>query len=189
VPTSSDNEHSFVGKNEILTARFPDSSLSINAELVRASTKADVALVKINIPQKLSHVELAPTDNVVAQGAPITVLGYPGTSAEVVAIIRSQEAGSISSRREQIPDPTVTPGVVSLVGRPRQDMDNATIIGTMGDAYQLTAGATAGNSGGPVFDANGKVIAIFTYGSSETENTTWAVPIQYGRALLDVQQQ
>jgi serine protease Do len=189
VPTSSDNEHSFVGKNEILTARFPDSSLSINAELVRASTKADVALVKINIPQKLSHVELAPTDNVVAQGAPITVLGYPGTSAEVVAIIRSQEAGSISSRREQIPDPTVTPGVVSLVGRPRQDMDNATIIGTMGDAYQLTAGATAGNSGGPVFDANGKVIAIFTYGSSQTENTTWAVPIQYGRALLDVQQQ
>jgi len=189
VPTSTDTEHSFVGKNEILTARFPDSSLSINAELVRASTKADVALVKINIPQKLSHVELAPTDNVVAQGAPITVLGYPGTSAEVVAIIRSQEAGSISSRREQIPDPTVTPGVVSLVGRPRQDMDNATIIGTMGDAYQLTAGATAGNSGGPVFDANGKVIAIFTYGSSETENTTWAVPIQYGRALLDVQQQ
>src|SRR3984957_15933809 len=189
VPTSTDTEHSFVGKNEILTARFPDSSLSINAELVRASTKADVALVKISIPQKLSHVELAPTDNVVAQGAPITVLGYPGTSAEVVAIIRSQEAGNLRSRREQIPDPTVAPGVVSLVGRPRQDMDNATIIGTMGDAYQLTAGATAGNSGGPVFDSNGKVIAIFTYGSSETENTTWAVPIQYGRALLDVQQQ
>jgi serine protease Do len=189
VPTSTDTEHSFVGKNEILTARFPDSSLSINAEMVRASTKADVALVKINIPQKLSHVELAPTDNIVAQGAPITVLGYPGTSAEVVAIIRSQEAGNLRSRREQIPDPTVTPGVVSLVGRPRQDMDNATIIGTMGDAYQLTAGATAGNSGGPVFDANGKVIAIFTYGSSQTENTTWAVPIQYGRALLDVQQQ
>jgi S1-C subfamily serine protease len=117
------------------------------------------------------------------------VLGYPGTSAEVVAIIRSQEGGNLSSRREQIPDPTVTPGVVSLVGRPRQDTDNATIIGTMGDAYQLTAGVTAGNSGGPVFDSNGKVIAILTYGSSETETTTWAVPIQYGRALLDVQQQ
>jgi serine protease Do len=189
VPTSNDTEHSFVGKNEILTARFPDSSLSINAEMVRASTKADVALVKINIPQKLRHVELAPSDSVVGQGAPITVLGYPGTSAEVVAIIRSQEAGNIVSRREQIPDPTVTPGVVSLVGRPRMDTDNATIIGTMGDAYQLTAGATAGNSGGPVFDANGKVIAIFTYGSSQTENTTWAIPIQYGRALLDVQQQ
>jgi S1-C subfamily serine protease len=189
VPTSSDTERAFVGKNEILTARFPDSSLSINAELVRASTKADVALMKISIPQKLGHVELAPSDNVVAQGAPITVLGYPGTSAEVVAIIRSQEGGNLSSRREQIPDPTVTPGVVSLVGRPRQDTDNATIIGTMGDAYQLTAGVTAGNSGGPVFDSNGKVIAILTYGSSETETTTWAVPIQYGRALLDVQQQ
>jgi serine protease Do len=189
VPTSSDSEHSFVGRNEILTARFPDSSLSINAELVRASTKADVALVKISIPQKLGHVELAPTDNIVAQGAPITVLGYPGTSAEVVAIIRTQEAGNLSMRREQIPDPTVTPGVVSLVGRPRQDTDSATIIGSMGDAYQLTAAVTAGNSGGPVFDSSGKVIAILTYGSSETENTTWAVPIQYGRALLDVQQQ
>jgi S1-C subfamily serine protease len=189
VPTSSNNERSFVGKNEILTARFPDSSLSINAEMVRASTKADVALVKISIPQKLSHVELASADNVVAQGAPITVLGYPGTSAETLAIIRTQEAGNLSSRREHIPDPTVTPGVVSLVGRSRTDSGDVTIFGQMGDAYQLTAGATAGNSGGPVFDASGKVIAIFTYGSTETENTTWAVPIQYGRALLDVQQQ
>ncbi len=188
--TSNNHERSSSSvRTKILTARFPDSSLSINADMLRASTKADVALVKISIPQKLSHVELAAPDNVVAQGAPITVLGYPGTSAETLAIIRTQEAGNLSSRREHIPDPTVTPGVVSLVGRSRQDTGDVTIFGQMGDAYQLTAGATAGNSGGPVFDANGKVIAIFTYGSTETENTTWAVPIQYGRALLDVQQQ
>ena len=189
VPTNDLNTPAFIGKDEVLTARFPDSTLSVNAELVRASTKADGALVKINIPQKLGHVELAPIDNVVAQGAPITVLGYPGTSADVVAFIKTQEAGHIGNLTERIPDPTVTPGVVSLLGRGRTETGDATIVSEMGDAYQLTAGATAGNSGGPVFDASGKVIAIFTYGSSETENTTWAVRIQYGRALLDAQQQ
>jgi putative serine protease PepD len=189
IPTNDLNTPSFIGKDEVLSARFPDSTLSVNAELVRASTKADVALVKISIPQKLSHVELAPVDNVVSQGAPITVLGYPGTSADVVAFIKTQEAGHIGNLTERIPDPTVTPGVVSLLGRGRTETGDATIVSEMGDAYQLTAGATAGNSGGPVFDASGKVIAIFTYGSSETENTTWAVRIQYGRALLDAQQQ
>jgi serine protease Do len=188
-PASDNDGPTFIGKDEMLTARFPDSTLSVNGELVRASTKADVALVKINIPQKLGHVELAPVDNVVSQGAPITVLGYPGTSADVVAFIKTQEAGHIGNLTERIPDPTVTPGVVSLVGRAREETGDATIVSEMGDSYQLTAGATAGNSGGPVFDSNGKVVAIFTYGSSETENTTWAVRIQYGRALLDAQQQ
>jgi S1-C subfamily serine protease len=189
VATNNGDERSFVGKNEVLTVRFPDSSMTINAELVRSSMVADVALLKISAPQKLSHVELATPDDVVAQGAPITVLGYSGTLAEAAAIAQTQQAGNLRSRLEQVPDPTVTSGVVSLVRRRPRDTDSITVIGSWSDAYQLTAGASAGNIGGPVFDATGMVIAIFTHGPSGTESTNWAVPIRYGRALLDVQQQ
>ena len=186
IRTNKDPSNAFFGKNEGINARFPGSSLSIAADLVRPSTVADVALVKINSPQKLDHVELA-EDHSVAQGAPITVLGYPGTSTETFAVIRTQEAGVMGSRVEQIPEPTVTPGVVSLLGRAREEVGGVTVVATLGDVYQLTAGAAAGNSGGPVFDTNGKVVAIFTFGSPRRETTTWAVPIHYGRDLFEVQ--
>jgi S1-C subfamily serine protease len=56
----------------------------------------------------------------------------------------------------------------------------------MGDVYQLTVPSSAGNSGGPVFDAAGNVVGLFTYGTRR-ETTTYAVPIKYGRGLFQVQ--
>lgn len=59
----------------------------------------------------------------------------------------------------------------------------------MGDVYQLTTSETgAGNSGGPVFDKDGNVIAIFT--SDTTDGSTaisFAVPIRYGIELMKTQ--
>ena len=50
--------------------------------------------------------------------------------------------------------------------------------------YQLTVNATAqGNSGGPVFDDQGLVIAIYTWGN---QRLSGAVPIRYGIELMGV---
>jgi S1-C subfamily serine protease len=60
----------------------------------------------------------------------------------------------------------------------------------MGDTYQMSINSTgAGNSGGPVFNTNGKVIGLFTYGRSFAGDATvtYAVPIRHGRALLNPQ--
>jgi S1-C subfamily serine protease len=56
----------------------------------------------------------------------------------------------------------------------------------MGDVYQLTVNSTgSGNSGGPVFNDRGEVVAIFyagrAYGGAQV---TFAVPIRYALALL-----
>ena len=56
----------------------------------------------------------------------------------------------------------------------------------IGDVYQLTANATgAGNSGGPVFNTQGKVIGLFFAGAEfGGANVTFAIPISYGREIM-----
>ena len=64
-----------------------------------------------------------------------------------------------------------------------------TTVSVIGDAYQLQINTTgAGNSGGPVFDDHGRVIAIFFAGLRDVQGTavTFAVPIRYGQELMGV---
>lgn len=171
------------GELEVL---FPGNPISTRASVERISSQADVAIIKINTQQPLTAVQLA-TDNVVKVGERVTVLGYPGFSTETVAFVRSHEIGQSATKRQRIPEPTVTDGVVSQISPPRQDRGDVTTIGTMGDVYQLTVPSGAGNSGGPTFNSAGKVIGVFTYGLNGRETTTFAVPIKYGRDLMQVQ--
>jgi S1-C subfamily serine protease len=51
----------------------------------------------------------------------------------------------------------------------------------------LTINSTgAGNSGGPVIDTNGRVVAIFTLGIQRDVQISGAVPIRYGMELMSV---
>ena len=177
----------YEGKNEKLTMRFPNSRLSVEGRLVRASTDADVALGKIDSLQQLSFAEMA-SDNVIKVGEHVTVLGYPGFSAKTIALLTTIEAGQVHQREEIIPQPTVTDGLVARLGSGEQQQGVATTVGDMGDVYQLSVATGEGNSGGPVFDAAGKVIGLFTYRRGNRETTTFAVPIKYARDLLQVQQ-
>jgi S1-C subfamily serine protease len=44
-----------------------------------------------------------------------------------------------------------------------------------------------GNSGGPMFDDQGRVTAIFTLGRHMDVNISGAIPIRYGMELMGVQ--
>jgi S1-C subfamily serine protease len=57
----------------------------------------------------------------------------------------------------------------------------------MGTVYELSDNSTGhGNSGGPVFNAQGQVIGLFTYGMQTAGATvTFAVPIHFARDLID----
>ncbi|MBV9249105.1 MAG: FHA domain-containing protein, partial [Acetobacteraceae bacterium] len=84
--------HEFESRNDLLEIRFPGSILSISAHLIRYSTVADVAEIKIDTQQTLATVGLAQDDNVKV-GEKVTVLGYPAFSTQAIAVIQSAEAG------------------------------------------------------------------------------------------------
>ncbi len=178
------------GRNEALDVRFPENRLSFAARLVRASTDADVAVIRIDAPQKLESAELADPGYAVSVGEPITVLGYPGISEDKTAVVLTSEGGQLRKHQENVPQPTVTEGIIAKLGTGLQQQGGVTTMSDLGDTFQLTVLATGhGNSGGPVFNSAGKVIGLFTYSTAnaELERVTFAVPIKYGRDIMQLQ--
>jgi S1-C subfamily serine protease len=53
--------------------------------------------------------------------------------------------------------------------------------------YQLDIFAGPGDSGGPVLNSSGKVIALLSLGSASAEHVSFAVPVSYVRELLQPQ--
>lgn len=179
----------FVGRNDSLEVIFPNSRLGINGNLVRVSNDSDAALIKIDSPQTLQKVELAET-NEVSVGERAVVLGYPSVAAKTYAISEVIERGVFKTNTEIVPQPYVTEGIVATVSRKLEvQRGGVTMGGAQGNVIQLTINATGpGNSGGPVFNAAGKVVGLFTYSfSSAGAHASGAVPIEYGRALFRTQ--
>lgn len=179
----------FDGRAETIGVRFAGESVSSEARLVRTSADADVALIRIEVPETLRPVELAPVDHRPALGEPVTVIGYPAFSAQRIEVRRTAEAGELRNAVALVPEPTVADGVVAKVGGALVMADGASSlsVGTMGDVYQLSVTATGpGGSGGPVIDTNGRLLGLVTYvvRGDAGERAVYAVPSHHAHAIL-----
>jgi len=110
----------------------------------------DVAIIKID-GQNLPTVPLGRSADV-SVGDQITVIGYPGLA-------------NISKVSFLVP--TVTNGKISAL---KVDYRGTPVL-------QSEATINHGNSGGPAFDAQGRVIGIATYGAEEAVGYNFFVPI------------
>ena len=139
-------------------------------------------MVKIDIPQALKKVDLNDNYDSIKVGDPVVTLGYPGVSAPVYGVAASHDIFNQQTTIKEIPDPTLSSGNVGRILRGASGLEQAKVFA--GDYYQLTINSTGpGNSGGPVFDGNGRVIAIFTLGNATISG---AIPIRYGLELMTV---
>jgi S1-C subfamily serine protease len=149
-----------VKKADAVYVRFADQQ-QVPAQIVGFDLFADVAVLRVSDPSvTLAPVPLGDSDHVVV-GQPVAAIGSPFF-----------EAGSLSV------------GVVSAVNR---SLSSGTGFGIPG-AIQTDAAINHGNSGGPLFDANGRVIGInsqirTTGGGGE--GVGFAVPIDLAKRSMD----
>jgi S1-C subfamily serine protease len=126
----------------------------IEAELVGWDGYDDVALLRVD-PQAhaLQPVPLGDSSRVRA-GDPVAAMGSPFGNEDSIAV-----------------------GVVSAI---RRSIDSLVSVYRVVDAIQIDAPITHGNSGGPLFDARGRVIGINAQIRSESGNAEgvgFAIPI------------
>ena len=151
------NNHVVAGA-ESIELLFSDGR-TLPAEIVGRDAAADLAVVKVD-----------------ATGLPVVELGESDTvqvGDDVVAIGNALALeGGLS----------VTRGIIS--GPPREVV--AEEIGITLDAVlQTDAAINQGNSGGPLVDAQGRVIGINTAIAGQAENVGFAIPISHALPIIE----
>lgn len=197
VPVNSPQLGQGVGKHGegeviVLDVTFPKTKDRIPARLVKISDSQDVALIKIDAPFELKPVELASADSLsrVRDGQQIVVLGYPAISAQTIVRTESADQFNRKAGWSVVPNVSVNPGYVQqvLIGRPiSEESLGKGLVNTAGDYLQLNINASGpGNSGGPTFDTQGRVVGIFSAQRADGK-LSYAIPIKYGLELMSLQ--
>ena len=144
------NEHVVQGASSI-TVTFDDQS-TYRATLVGSDASTDLAVLKVNAPASLLHPLSFGDSKTVQVGDGVVAIGDPF----------------------QLTD-TVTSGIVSAVGREITSPNSTPIE----NAIQTDAAINHGNSGGPLFNLDGKVIGVNSQIQSDgggNEGIGFAIP-------------
>ena len=143
------NKHILVGEDGTKTPRrlgviFSGSTQFWRAELVGVSTATDVGVFRVSIKGGTPRVAaLARTREGLERGDPVAILGYPlGFDLPMEA-----QGG------QPIAEPTLTVGTVSKA---------------LTSVVQVDAYGAPGSSGSPIFDRDGKVVAVLYGGERES---------------------
>jgi len=143
-----------------LTVTLADGS-TYDATVVGTDPSSDLAVIKVDAPSdKLQPLSLGDSGDV-AVGDGVVAIGSPYGLEE-----------------------TVTSGIVSALGRTIESTNGYSIPGTI----QTDAAINHGNSGGPLFDLNGRVIGVNSQIESESGGNTgvgFAIPSNTVRSVAD----
>ncbi|MEX2268266.1 MAG: trypsin-like peptidase domain-containing protein [Acidimicrobiia bacterium] len=149
------NNHVVEGQNRIEVA-FTDGS-TLSAEIVGRDPSVDLAVLKVN-GDDLPAIELGDSD--AAQ-----------VGDEVVAIGNALALeGGLS----------VTRGIISGTNRTVDTDAGTTLVGML----QTDAAINFGNSGGPLIDAQGRVIGVNTAIDASAQNIGFAIPISRAEPVI-----
>jgi len=172
------------GVNDTLDVTLAGKESRMASQLKQTSDRHDVALIKVDVPGQLTKVELFDNYETLKKGEQVTIMGYPAASPAVYGVIKSSDVFNQGTQIKIIPDPTVTTTNIGNIIRDSDEKSKDKRVSMMGDVIQLATGSTgSGNSGGPVFDSQGRVIGIF-FAGQQADAITYAVPIRYGKEFL-----
>jgi S1-C subfamily serine protease len=152
------NKHVLVGDDGTRTPRrlgviFSGSTQFFEARLVGVSPEADVGVLRVTIKGGTPRVAgLARTRQAVERGDPVAIIGYP------LGFDLPMEAHG----QFPVAEPTLTVGTVSKA---------------LSAVVQVDGYGAPGSSGSPIFDREGRVIAVLYGGQGESQGKIiFAVP-------------
>ncbi len=126
-----------------------------DAKLVGADTDSDLAVLRITAGERLPHVALGSSADLMI-GETVIAIGNPFGLSH-----------------------TVTTGVVSAVGRSLRAEEH-----TYSDFIQTDASINPGNSGGPLLNIKGQLIGINTAIYGKAQGIGFAIPVDRARRVL-----
>jgi S1-C subfamily serine protease len=171
----------------VLNATFAKTTQRYRATTVTLSEKHDIALGKVDVPSGGHPVTMFTDSDAIKPGQSVVVMGYPAISPDVFGVEVSRDMFTNRAHYAAIADPTLTTGPISKVISSGNSVRGVDGYISGGEVYQLGINTTgAGNSGGPVFDSKGRVIAVFYAGATVGgASATFAVPVKFGKELID----
>jgi len=164
-------------------AFFPRSREALQLEVVRVSERMDLGVVRARV--RGLRIPVLPLD-ITGQGAipgqPVVVVGYP-TGLE--AILAKADSGEV----QQILESTGTDSERVTEALSRKGLIRpSTTQGHIGDVTStdivFDAPTTQGGSGGPVFNKNGKVVAVEYAVLPKFGGNSFGLPIRYALELM-----
>ena len=159
--------HHVVEDNPYNISVWIDDEEQVNAEILAFTSQKDICILRLTQQLSLKPVILSPSS--AKQGDAVYAVGFPAAAD----ILSDTEAHTSQ-------DATITDGIVSA----RREV-TTTQYGTPVGILQISAAINSGNSGGPLFDINGNVVGVNTYGIADAQGIFGAIDISEIHAFLD----
>jgi serine protease Do len=163
---------------------FPGKAEGVRAKLSRISLVADVATLQLEspVPRDSAVLEIDDRTKATVTGEPIVLMGYPTGIEGILARQRSEVTEKILGGSWDV-NRVMAQLASQLLIRPTTTQGH--ISDVLEDKIVYDAATTAGGSGGPLFNHDGKVIGINFATMKGFGGSNLAVPSRYAKELLN----
>jgi S1-C subfamily serine protease/CheY-like chemotaxis protein len=166
-----------------MSAYFPGISHGIPIALQKISSEADLAVVAGNVSGlKLKLLAIDDSPKAAVSGEPVVLIGYPTGVDAILARTSEDAVQSIAASTNGDPKSLMNELAHRDLIRPVNTQGH--IGDVLADKIIYDAQTTSGGSGGPLFNAQGKVIAVNVAMLRGFEGSNFAIPVRYAKPLL-----
>jgi DNA-binding response OmpR family regulator len=179
IPVPSD---AFEPKILSMRAFFPGNDTSMPLHVQSLSEDVDLGLASVELPD--NHPRPVAIDPQAAiSGSAVLLIGYPTGVEGILARIDEPTLKRIAQAAGSEPENLVRELAKRKLIRPLVTQGHLGVVGP--DRLVYDAQTTSGGSGGPVFNANGKVIGVNFAILSGFSGSNFAVPISHAAKMLE----
>ena len=166
-----------------MMAYFPGVSHGIPIKVKTISSDADLAVVAGDISGlNLKLLSMDDSPKAAISGEPVVLIGYPTGIDAILARTTEDAMRSIAANAKSDPERLMAELAHRQLIRPVNTQGH--IGDVLSDKIIYDAQTTSGGSGGPLFNAEGKVIAINVAMLRDFGGSNFAIPVRFAKPLL-----